>query len=707
MLLRLYWESETFDNGTIMQLTLAYLDASAIEETPLDAWRELFEVVGWPSSLKGLSLSYDALRASFAGDDPPDGLLLALEAIHGLGTEAGRDALLEAMRDQHLDEAKIPAGCGEREFALRLFILQKKDPLVSGAFMRAQIKMQATGEHKAVHEFWGAADRVVKSVDHSKARLAESMAVYCTQHDLGDHIQVEAVEDDGTWVFQVTHSDRTRTPLAIVDGGAARSRIRFRPVHCDVLRYEAAAGRLQIAARRATLVDTYLRLAGEALFEDPTFFVGDAACTLTPLQEKGKAALTAHDLPGVGRAWMTECSWQRGDRRVHRIRSVDCFDDIESLGLPIATEGKLVEVKLKIQVAEKGTRPATISVRLPGKISVTPSRHEPLGHRYLEEIGVRCRALTTPALDLWSLHPWRHPTRTWRALLGDRVDELAQVGALVSVELDSVEHPDTDGATLEVHGIGGGQYYGVGSGDEIPAKSLSATDVEGLELRLDAFGSFLGRQLELPEGQVRSLETNVLDLGPVVLGEYTFRPFYLLGTPLEGLGVRLRTKAPGQQVVLIAPRGRTPCSDLAIAELSHPVPSRRALERALVSACGLEGQVPAIHYAHEGAQLVVDTGHGAIWVDDVKVDGLRPDTHPFKFVELLARESPKTVSSADLSAKLSPNRDDDTTAARHAKRDAKKAITTALVSAGREPIDDPFPSASRGTYRCVLSAVVV
>lgn len=688
-----------------MQLPLAYLDAAAIEEITLDAWHDLFEAVGWPQSLKERTLSHDTIRESFACDDPPDGLLLALEAVHGLGTDVGRDALLEAVRDRYLDEALLPSGCGEREFAVRFFILQKKNAAAADAFVRAQIKVQATAEHKSVHEFWGAEARAVRSATQSKARLSELMCAHCKQHDLGAHVQVESFEDDGAWVFQVTHSDRTRTPLAIVDGDAARSMIKFRPVHCDVLRYEAAAGRLQIAARRATLVNAYVRIAGEALFADPAFFVGDAACTLTPLQEKGREALTAHDLPGVGRAWMTECTWQRGDRRVHRIRSVDCFDDIEALGLPIASEGKLVEVKLKIQVAERGTRPATISVRLPGKITVTPSRHESLGHRYLEQIGVRCRASTSPTLDLWSLHPWRHPAQAWRALLGDRVDELIRAGALVPVELGSIEHPDVDGASLGAHAIGDGQYYGVGAGDEIPSKSLSPTDVEGLELNLTGLGHFLGKLLELSDDQVRIPETNVLDLGPVVLGEQTFRPFYLLSTPAPGLGARLRAKAPADNVVLLIPRGRTIGSDLATAELERPVPSRRALERALVFASGLQGQVPAIHYAREGARLVVDTVEQSIWIDGVKIGGVKPETQPYMFVELLARAAPAAISSAELSRKLSPHRQDETTVARHAKQDARKAIKEAMASVGREFRDDPFPSASKA-YRCALPADV-
>lgn len=690
-----------------MQLPLAYLDAAAIEEVPLDAWRELFGVVGWPSSLTAESLSHDIIRTSFEHDEPTNGLLLALEAIHDLGTDAGREALLEAMRDRHVVEGQIPNDCGEREFALRAFLLQRREPSVADAFVRAQIKAQATAEHKSVNEFWGAEARAVGNLQHSRARLTTLMQSHCKERDLGDHVEIEAFDDDGACVFRVIHSDRTKTPLAIVDGGSARSRIQYRPVHCDLIRYDAAAGRLQIAARRAGLVECYVRFAGQALFEDPTFFVGEAACTLRPLQEKGRRALTEHDLAGIGRVWMTECTWQRGDRKVHRICSQDCFEDIEALELPIATEGRLIEAKLKLQIADKGTRPATVTIRLPGRITVTPSRHHQLAHRYLEEIGVRCRAGASLGLDIWSLHPWRHHTATWRALLGNRVEELASCGALVSVQLESIAHPDVDGATLGIHDVNQDQYYGVATNGEVPSKSLSATDVEGLELDAAAFGAFLGEQLKLPKGQVRLSEANVLDLGPVVLGSYTIRPFYLLSTPTEGIGVRLRAMAAGEHAVLLVPRGRAAGSVLATAELSHPVPSRRGLERAVVFACGLQGQVPAIHYAREGARLVVDSGHDAVWVDGVRVEGLAPDTHPFKFVELLARASGAAVSSVNLSSALSPHRMDETTPARHAKRDAKNAIAAALAAAGREPVEDPFPSAGRGAYRCALPADVV
>lgn len=689
-----------------MQLPIAYLDAAAIEEISLELWNELFEVVGWPESLEPGSLDHESILASLERDEPSEGLLLALEAVHDLGSDDGREALLEAMRDRMVDKDRIPESCGEREFALRIFLIQRKEPAVADAFTRAQIKSQAIGQQKAVNEFWGVRAQAVQDLNRSKNDLVELMRVHCRANDLGEHVQVEAFDDDGSCIFRVIHSDRTREPLAIVDGSTARSRIRFRPVHCDVLRYEAASGRLQVAARRAGIVNVYPRLLGQALFEDRSFFDGEPACTLEPLQKKGRTALLGHNLAGVGRVWMTECTWRRGDRRVHRIRSVDCFEDIEALELPIGTEGELVEVKLKLQVADSGTRPATVAVRLPGRITVTPNRHEQLAHRYLEEIGVRSHRGFGPALDLWNLPPWRHAPSLWRAVLGNGVDELLAFGALESIVLDSVAHPDRGGASLEIHPTSDGEHYGVGV--DVPSKSLSPTDVEGLELDIESFGAFIGARLGLPDGQVRVAEGGgVLDLGVVALGDRRLRPFYLMSTPTGGLTKRLQAVALGDSPVLLVPRGRGDVSDLPTAELLEPVPSRRAFERALVLACGLQGQVPAVHYAREDARLVVDTIHGAVWVDDVQIGGLVIDTHPFKFVEMLARAAPQRVSSADVVAEISPHREDDTTPARHAKRDAKKAIVNALAAAGKELGGDPFPSAGKGCYRCALGADVV
>ncbi|MGH7603319.1 MAG: hypothetical protein ACRENK_04885, partial [Gemmatimonadaceae bacterium] len=75
-----------------MQLAFAFFDAAVIEEVPIDLWREVFDATGWPAALTSKRASFtheDVLPA--LQDSPSDSLLQALETLHTLGTEAGRE----------------------------------------------------------------------------------------------------------------------------------------------------------------------------------------------------------------------------------------------------------------------------------------------------------------------------------------------------------------------------------------------------------------------------------------------------------------------------------------------------------------------------------------------------------------------------------------------------------------------------------------
>ena len=67
-----------------MQLPLAYLDRAAIEEVSIDLWIDVFDAVGWPSSLAGKRdvLAYDDIVSGLSNDELSDPLLQALEALH-------------------------------------------------------------------------------------------------------------------------------------------------------------------------------------------------------------------------------------------------------------------------------------------------------------------------------------------------------------------------------------------------------------------------------------------------------------------------------------------------------------------------------------------------------------------------------------------------------------------------------------------------
>jgi hypothetical protein len=105
---------------------------------------------------------------------------------------------------------------------------------------------------------------------------------------------------------------------------------------------------------------------------------------------------------------------------------------------------------------------------------------------------------------------------------------------------------------------------------------------------------------------------------------------------------------------------------------------------------------------------VVDTKHGKIWVDGVEITDLHQGTQPFRFVEMLARQSPAPMSSYALIDEMSGGRQDGDTAARQAKTAARKAIAKAIATArGGEKVSDDFFPTQAGSYRCIIRSHVV
>lgn len=123
-------------------------------------------------------------------------------------------------------------------------------------------------------------------------------------------------------------------------------------------------------------------------------------------------------------------------------------------------------------------------------------------------------------------------------------------------------------------------------------------------------------------------------------------------------------------------------------------------------ACGIADSVPAVHRAPEEARLVVDTRLKKVWVDDIEIVGLKPDSHAFRLVELIASSRGRPVSTSDLTAELSAARQDGNTTARQAKNAAERIIIEAMAAAGYTLGDDPFPAAGTGFYRCAFPSYV-
>jgi hypothetical protein len=693
-----------------MQLPLAYLDATVIEEVPLELWRQVFDATAWPKSLaeKQLSFAHTDVLDALVSDSLSDDLLQAIESLHVLGTESGREAIVAAMEDRRVALQVLPKSNGEREFALRLFLAQRNDASLADVFVRAQIQIEEGGDHRRYNEFTGKEARPVTNLAQRRDALRAETLEYCRARDLGEHVEVRAFEDDGAYVFQVFRSHHTRKPLAIVRGRSARATIEYRPVHGDILRYDAATGRLRVAARAASIVDFYCRVLGRVLFDDDLFFVGDPVCSLRVLQDKGRAALQDHGVFGVGRVWMTECLWERGDRNLLHIRGPDCFRNIEELKLPLG-EGQLIQAKLKCEVVGRSTRPVTVNIRAPSRIEVSQKRHERLVDQLLDSVGIRNRTDGPSEIDLWSLYPWRHPVSVWRALFGKDTDELVQVGALKPVHLNSIPSHDHAGAgnVLEANRIAGSEFYGVSQMPEIPSRSLSSTDVDALELDPERLRIHLQSRFGITGVGVHWNGHELLDLGIVKVGDVPLHLTYALRQPQPGCGAIIRARAGGSHSVLLVPTTRCENSELPTALLRGALPSRASVIREAIYACGLTNAVPAVFSAPEGTRLVVDTQRGQIWIDGVEIQGIHRGTHPFGLVEALAKSLTSPVSTRDLSHALSGARRDGDTTARQAKTAARKCIEEAMARAGRAFDEDPFPSGPTGCYRCAIPSYVV
>lgn len=691
-----------------MKIALSLLDATVVEEVPVELWRQLFDGIGWPKSLdKRDDLSHSGLLKALERDNPSDELLLALEALDVLGSEKGGEAILGALQDQRLPADSLARDASTRELALRLFLAQRHDAAMAEVFVRAQSAAQERGDVRHYHEFLGREARRVTNLKERCAALEAATRVYAQEQDLGDHVHVRGFQDDDSFTFHVIRSHRLQKPLAVLPGQSARAMIQYRPVHSDLLRYDSVTGRLRIAARAPTVVSFLRRTLGDVLFADPTFFSSDPACSLRILQERGAEALNQHDLAGIGRVRMTECLWERGDRGVVHLRSSDCFREVQELGLPLG-KGELLQAKLKIQVIGHSTRPVTVTIRAPSRIEISQKRHEALIDLYLSRIGIRHRRSSSSPMDLWSLYPWRHPIVVWRALFGKETDVLIERGILRPVSLDAVDHPEAPGAgrVLQAEELADGGAYGISQMPEIPSRTLSATDLDAFTLDPERLREELRSRFGIT-GVGRSWcdQDALLDLGAVDFDGTRIHLSYALQELRAGTGERVRQWAGGGAHAILIPGVGAGSTDLPVALVHSPLPTRQEAMRIAISAAGLSAQVSAQSVARHGTRLVVDTKRGRVWVDGVPIAGLTPDTHPFRLVVRMAR-STGPVSLTELTNELSGAREDGTTAARQAKKAAREAIREALAQAGRDFSEDPFPSCGAGNYRCALPSEV-
>lgn len=689
-----------------MQIALALADPVLVEEVSLPLWREAFDALGWPPSLAGKQerLTHEDVLLAFRSDAPSEELFQALETLHDLGTTEGRDAINEFLSDRQIPPGLLPDGLGEREFALRFFLAQRENGILAEVFSKAQVRIQDRN-HTRFNDYIGNKAKRIHDPKAKHGALEQVIREYCRQADLGEYVQVRLFDDDdGECRFQIMHSHHVKTAMAITDDSVnSRVKIQYRPIHADFVKYEPSLRRLRITARANKLVEFYRKVFGLIFFEDENFFFGDPVCSLRVLQERRQEALSAHNVFGVGRIWMTDCVWERGDGERLNIHAVDCFKTIEKLNLPFE-QGQLIQAKFKIEITGKSARPLIVTVRVPSRVEVKPT-HELLANEVLTSIGIRGAHKPSSEVDLWSLDPWRQPLSVWRDCFGKGTDLLVTKGVLKKTQLAFIAPREESGAgrILQVERVSSTEYVGVSDTAEIPSRSLSATDVDGLELAVPALQNHLRGLLQIETAAAPWSDAWFLDLGVMSIGEHQVRAVYALRQPPASAVADIKELTGSVPPVLLLPRGLSEPTGVAEVLLDLPLPSDPArVTRDIIAKTDLASKVTAIHLAPQNARLVVDEIFGKVWFDRIEITGIKPDTQPFRFVAVLARNFPATTNKNDLIAELSPAREDSDQTARSAKTFVNRAIKSALEAQGRT-FDDPFPS-EKDCYRLTVLA---
>jgi len=111
------------NGGRVDMLPTSFHDVTVLLEVGASTWQRILDAAGENERLKGQPFTHDGLWKSLATDAPAAGsdLLDALEVLHELGTDGGRDLIQQAAEDQQVD---LQSSDDEpsREFAARVWI---------------------------------------------------------------------------------------------------------------------------------------------------------------------------------------------------------------------------------------------------------------------------------------------------------------------------------------------------------------------------------------------------------------------------------------------------------------------------------------------------------------------------------------------------------------------------------------------------------
>jgi hypothetical protein len=664
-------------------------------------WRAVLDAAGETQRLAGATLTPEGLLASLTSDPPGIELQDALETIHELGNEAGRDLLQQAAADAQISLGAID-DVPTRELVAQLWIQSRTADAMATLLTRARVNSPALAQERQCREFAGKRT-TVGVID--KDQLATAVKSWCAANAENADVFVSAYQRGDEWWYETLRGDPLKR---VVEMRNSRPTILdYRPASSDLLRYDPKTGRLGIATRSPRRLQMYRQVAGSILSNDQDFFANEDICTLRPLQERARAVFEFLP-PEILRVDVVELRWRRGDRGKLLLQDRDCLALVEEFGIRMA-EGTLIEARLSVAFAGSARR-GSVSIKVPNRIEISAGMHEALVERLLDEVGIRGQFDDKgQQLTVWSLYPWREPAERWRKCLGVDFDGLAKEGVIRGTRMHSItplDHPAATGA-LAVVPIGNNLLVGVSEDPAINLRTLTISDVEGFELDARRLVERFRAELQLV-GPVVDVDDGIWLLGHRAMSDSVrISVFLALREPSVDAEPKIRGAAQSMHVALLTPVGCHAVS-LCVPQVPialHAQPGGQLLP-SIIERLKLQEVLDPPVWARE--DLIFHEERGQVWFKGELLTKLAAGSSPYKFALAVARAKGRLVTKNELNDLLSASRTDGETA-RAAKRDFLRALKNSFEAAGKPNPPEAreiFASPNHG-YRTNITSRVI
>lgn len=642
---------------------LRRLDRVLIESIGLPKWREVFERIEYPPGLGKEELSYDAVTDALGGSELNNQHLELIECLHSLGNENGREELDKISEAFRLDTSGWPQGLGAAEWALHIFLYQLSDNRAHNVLVQVQHTIQQKKATRTERHFTstkpvpsGLLARFEERLSGFELRVAHRAG----QLDLGDKVWIYFTVEERTVELTIVRGKRTWKGPGIDDEQKRRQMVSFRPVDCDLIRYDSEKNWLTMMTNDRRLIEEYPRIMGQVFFDAGDYFDDPETLNLD-LIRNGQPSLEVPHSTHVIEAKLAELAMEDDDAEYH-IKANDCFSKLENRGFRIG-EVKAIcwaRIKLTVRVNQSLRRPS-IKISHPNRVQYS-LEYQPFVEPYLRATGLLGRP-AVHEVDLWNA-PRTRSIEEWREMGIGSVDALVHEGVFEQAWMDRAPDPDNRQRSLLVdQNPRTGEHWSVSDDEAAPVIPLGLTEREGLVLKPDKLGAYLSKHLNFAAEAREVQSPGIISLGGAVLARGVFAHLFLVakdpkdrGVSTDAIVMELRQVAAEEgYFVLLVPKGRS--ANLGIPQLHftswEPI---IGLRQQIIKRLDLQREVPAVDQAPEGTEFIVDAGTGEVWWTlpskrRAKLE-FSPGSLRFKLLIRLAEEAPNLVSNDELDSSL-------------------------------------------------------